>query len=64
MPDWSKDDIGKRCIYTDRSSKEHLGTVRDVIEISAQSGYMIDVNVDGSMRERNYCPADMVRLVD
>lgn len=60
---WSKSDIGKRCIYTDRSNKEHLGTVRDVIEISSQSGHMIDVHVDGSTRVRNYCPADMVKLV-
>lgn len=63
MAPWSKDDIGKRCIYTDRNGKEHDGTVRDVIEISSQTGHMIDVNIDGSSRTRNYCPADMVRLV-
>jgi hypothetical protein len=60
---WDKKDIGKRCTYVDRAGKEHNGTVRDVIEISSQSGHMIDVDIDGSMRSRNYCPADMVKLV-
>jgi hypothetical protein len=60
---WNKTQIGKRCIYTDRSGKEHHGVVRDVVEISSQSGHMIDVNVDSSTRSRCYCPADMVKLV-
>lgn len=61
--EWSKEDIGKRCIFTNRNSKELPGVVRDIVQISPTSGYMVDVDLDGSKRPRYYCPGDMVKLV-
>jgi hypothetical protein len=61
--DWSKDHIGTRVIYTDRSGKEHNGTLRDLMQISPSSGKMLDVKLENSSRARFYVPEDMVTLV-
>jgi hypothetical protein len=61
--EWTKDHVGKRVIYTARSGKQSLGTVREVLKISENSGYMIDTKLDGSSRTRNYIPGDMLTLV-
>lgn len=59
-PRYSKADIGRRVIYTDRSGKEHHGELRDVIEGTIS----VDIAIDGYSRPRYYVPDDTVELVD
>lgn len=56
---WTKDHIGSRVVYSDRSGKSRAGTVRDVLESVQQ----VDVDLDDMNRARYYVPGDMLRLV-
>lgn len=61
--DWEQVPDGSRVIYTKRSGDQVLATTKDKIKISSQSGWMINIVIDGDTRERNYVPADMLTLV-
>lgn len=51
--------VDRRIIYTDRKSRERLGSIRHV----ASGSGMVDVDLDDSSRARFYVPADTIRFV-
>lgn len=61
--DWNDEHIGKRVIYTARGGKQREGVLTEILEISVQSGKMLNLKLDGDSRERFYVPEDMVTLV-
>jgi hypothetical protein len=58
---FTSEHIGRRVIYTDRNDKEHLGVIRDVVAITANT-CQVDVERDGCTRPRYYVPGDTVRF--
>jgi hypothetical protein len=59
---WTKDHIGSRVVCTGRNGESKFGTLNDVVTISNSSKFL-DVKIDGSAKERNYVPEDVVVLV-
>jgi hypothetical protein len=59
---WTKDHIGSRVVCTGRNGESKFGVLKDVIIISNSSKFL-DVKIDGSAKERNYVPEDVVVLV-
>lgn len=55
----TEEHVGKRVIYTDRSGKEHLGSLRGVIPVAG----MVDFDRDESVRSKFYVPCDTIRFV-
>jgi hypothetical protein len=58
----TKDDIGKRCKFTNRNGRIEYGAVRDVLDVSA-TAQSIDLALDNHTRARFYVPNDMVELL-
>lgn len=56
---FTRDMIGRRVEYTDRSGAKRRGSVRDL----ADGTHFVDVNLDGAMRPRNFLPDDTLRLL-
>lgn len=61
MRRYTKEDIGKRITYSDRSGKVRFGTIRGISGVDTSP--FVDVKLENMKRDVFYVPEDTVELV-